>query len=58
MKLVDLSIPLEGGQNRQLPQIKVHHQGHKASCWLKPGDVVELEVAGLGILQNRIVKQK
>jgi fumarylacetoacetate (FAA) hydrolase len=23
--------------------------------WLKPGDVVELEIDGLGVLQNRIV---
>jgi 2-keto-4-pentenoate hydratase/2-oxohepta-3-ene-1,7-dioic acid hydratase in catechol pathway len=25
--------------------------------WLKPGDVVELEVEGLGILRNRIVRE-
>jgi fumarylacetoacetate (FAA) hydrolase len=23
--------------------------------WLEPGDVIELEVAGLGILKNRII---
>jgi 2-keto-4-pentenoate hydratase/2-oxohepta-3-ene-1,7-dioic acid hydratase in catechol pathway len=32
--------------------------GLEHSRWLKPGDVVELEVEGLGILQNRILKQK
>ena len=25
--------------------------------WLKPGDVVELEVEGLGILRNRVVRE-
>jgi kynurenine formamidase len=34
VKLIDLSIPLEGGENRQWPRVKVHHQGHKANRWL------------------------
>jgi 2-keto-4-pentenoate hydratase/2-oxohepta-3-ene-1,7-dioic acid hydratase in catechol pathway len=31
--------------------------GLEHSRWLKPGDVVELEVEGLGILQNRVVRE-
>jgi 2-keto-4-pentenoate hydratase/2-oxohepta-3-ene-1,7-dioic acid hydratase in catechol pathway len=25
--------------------------------WLKPGDVVELQVEGLGLLRNRVVRK-
>ena len=24
--------------------------------WLKPGDIVELEIEGIGVLRNRVVK--
>jgi 2-keto-4-pentenoate hydratase/2-oxohepta-3-ene-1,7-dioic acid hydratase in catechol pathway len=30
--------------------------GLELDRWLQPGDVVELEVDGIGILRNRIVK--
>jgi 2-keto-4-pentenoate hydratase/2-oxohepta-3-ene-1,7-dioic acid hydratase in catechol pathway len=30
---------------------------HDDGRWLRPGDVVELEVEGLGVLRNRIVER-
>jgi kynurenine formamidase len=33
MKIVDLSLPLEGEKDCQWPSIKVRHQGHRRSRW-------------------------
>jgi len=30
--------------------------GLELDRWLKPGDVVELEVEGLGLLRNRVIR--
>ena len=30
--------------------------GLELDRWLKPGDIVELEIEGIGILKNRVVK--
>ena len=34
MRIIDLSLPLEGGKNFQWPPITVKHQGHAASRWI------------------------
>jgi 2-keto-4-pentenoate hydratase/2-oxohepta-3-ene-1,7-dioic acid hydratase in catechol pathway len=30
--------------------------GLELDRWLKPGDVVELEIQGIGVLRNRVVR--
>jgi 2-keto-4-pentenoate hydratase/2-oxohepta-3-ene-1,7-dioic acid hydratase in catechol pathway len=32
--------------------------GAEVNKWLKPGDVIEMEVEGIGILRNTIVRRK
>ena len=32
--------------------------GLELDRWLKPGDVVELEVEGIGLLRNRVVRRR
>ena len=32
--------------------------GLELDRWLKPGDVVELEIEGIGVLRNRVVKKE
>jgi len=32
--------------------------GHELDRWIQPGDIIELEVEGIGILRNKIVREK
>jgi 2-keto-4-pentenoate hydratase/2-oxohepta-3-ene-1,7-dioic acid hydratase in catechol pathway len=31
--------------------------GRKPPTWMKPGDVVEVEISGIGTLRNRVVAE-